>query len=319
MALGTVPRFSIVVPCHASRAWLRPCLDSVLGQSFTDFEVIGVDDADPDGSRPDPGRVRRRGSAGPGPAPGRERRPRAGPERRPEGVPRRVRAVPGRGRRLFAGLAGGDLGPDRRHHDPPVSRTSCCSTTSGSSGTAGWSATSGTTRSPGRAPGVFTAAERPVFLTFLEVVWNKAYRRDFLTLHGFVFTRRVLRGRALDLLDDADRGADRHAGPGRRALPAAPDRRQHPRHPRPAGSSTSSTSTTGCTRSSPSDPELAGWRRFAFDRSLDHILAVLAKPERIDPDDRAEFFHAAARLRQALEARGVRRRPDRAAGSGAGC
>src|SRR5438445_12869893 len=44
------PKFSIVVPCHASRAWLRPCLDSVLGQSFTDFEVIGVDDADPDGS-----------------------------------------------------------------------------------------------------------------------------------------------------------------------------------------------------------------------------------------------------------------------------
>ena len=44
------PKFSIVVPCHASRAWLRPCLDSVLGQSFGDFEVIGVDDADLDGS-----------------------------------------------------------------------------------------------------------------------------------------------------------------------------------------------------------------------------------------------------------------------------
>src|SRR3954452_24536762 len=50
MALGTVPSFSIVIPCHASGAWLRPCLDSVLGQSFTDFEVIGGDDADADGS-----------------------------------------------------------------------------------------------------------------------------------------------------------------------------------------------------------------------------------------------------------------------------
>ena len=50
MALGIVPKFSIVVPRHASRAWLRPCLDSVLGQSFTDFEIIGVDDADRDGS-----------------------------------------------------------------------------------------------------------------------------------------------------------------------------------------------------------------------------------------------------------------------------
>src|SRR3954470_12426538 len=50
MALGTVPSFSIVIPCHASRAWLRPCLDSILGQSFSDFEVIAVNDASPNDS-----------------------------------------------------------------------------------------------------------------------------------------------------------------------------------------------------------------------------------------------------------------------------
>src|SRR5215212_8935834 len=45
-----VPRFSIVVPCYNVRAWLRPCLDSILGQSFGDLEIIGVDDASPDDS-----------------------------------------------------------------------------------------------------------------------------------------------------------------------------------------------------------------------------------------------------------------------------
>ena len=46
----SAPRFSIVVPCHDVRPWLRPCLDSVLGQSFTDFEVIAVDGASSDGT-----------------------------------------------------------------------------------------------------------------------------------------------------------------------------------------------------------------------------------------------------------------------------
>src|ERR1044071_6150339 len=46
----SAPRFSIVVPCHNVRPWLRPCLDSVLGQSFTDFEVIAVDGASSDGT-----------------------------------------------------------------------------------------------------------------------------------------------------------------------------------------------------------------------------------------------------------------------------
>ena len=42
------------------------------------------------------------------------------------------------------------------------------------------------------------------------------------------------------------------------------------------------------------DPALANWRRFVFDRSLDHILTVLSRPDRLHPDDRAEFFRTAA-------------------------
>ncbi|MGW2568189.1 bifunctional glycosyltransferase/CDP-glycerol:glycerophosphate glycerophosphotransferase [Streptomyces sp. NPDC001537] len=40
---------SLVLPVYAVEEYLRPCLDSMLGQSFTSFEVIAVDDASPDG------------------------------------------------------------------------------------------------------------------------------------------------------------------------------------------------------------------------------------------------------------------------------
>ncbi|MGW1022620.1 bifunctional glycosyltransferase/CDP-glycerol:glycerophosphate glycerophosphotransferase [Streptomyces sp. NPDC002577] len=48
-AHGT-PRFSIVIPVYKVQGYLRECLDSVLTQSFTDFEVIAVDDCSPDTS-----------------------------------------------------------------------------------------------------------------------------------------------------------------------------------------------------------------------------------------------------------------------------
>jgi CDP-glycerol glycerophosphotransferase (TagB/SpsB family)/glycosyltransferase involved in cell wall biosynthesis len=44
-----VPRFSIIVPVFRVQGYLRECLDSVLGQSYPDFEVIAVDDRSPDG------------------------------------------------------------------------------------------------------------------------------------------------------------------------------------------------------------------------------------------------------------------------------
>ncbi|WP_333771150.1 bifunctional glycosyltransferase/CDP-glycerol:glycerophosphate glycerophosphotransferase [Streptomyces sp. IBSBF 2435] len=43
-----MPRFSVVVPAHRAQGFLRPCLESVLDQSFGDVEVIAVDDASPD-------------------------------------------------------------------------------------------------------------------------------------------------------------------------------------------------------------------------------------------------------------------------------
>lgn len=43
-------RFSVIIPVHDSAATLAAALDSVLGQSFTDFELIIVDDASTDAS-----------------------------------------------------------------------------------------------------------------------------------------------------------------------------------------------------------------------------------------------------------------------------
>ena len=288
MALGIVPKFSIVVPCHASRAWLRPCLDSVLGQSFADFEIIGVDDADRDGS----GRILDEYAA-------------ADPRVRVLHLDENVGLglarnaglkecrgdyvlfldaddlyLPGSLEAIAARIDATDR-PDillfdyeRIFWDGRVVRNQRHDAFAG------------------HGAGVFTAAERPIFLTFLEVVWNKACRRDFLTRHGFAFTAgfyedapwtysTMLTAERIGTLDRVvvhyrqhRTGGNIHATGGRRQWDIFDQYdRVH--------------------AFIQSDPDLVGWRRFAFDRSLDHILAVLAKPERIDPDDRAEFFHAA--------------------------
>ncbi len=44
----TTPRVSVVIPCHNSMQWLPQTLDAVLGQGFSDFEVLLVDDGGDD-------------------------------------------------------------------------------------------------------------------------------------------------------------------------------------------------------------------------------------------------------------------------------
>jgi len=43
-----MPLLTVVVPVHRVEGFLRECLDSILNQSFTDLELIAVDDASPD-------------------------------------------------------------------------------------------------------------------------------------------------------------------------------------------------------------------------------------------------------------------------------
>ena len=44
------PRISVIVPVYKVEAYLPQCVDSLLGQSYADFELILVDDGSPDGS-----------------------------------------------------------------------------------------------------------------------------------------------------------------------------------------------------------------------------------------------------------------------------
>lgn len=283
-----VPTFSIVVPCHNSRAWLRPCLDSVLSQSFSDFEIIAVDDAGTDGS----GRILDEYAA-------------ADP---------RVRALHldeniGLGLTRNAGMkeCRGDyvlfLDADDVYLPGSLEAIAARIDATGRPDIMMfdyerifWDGKVVRNQRHDafarEGAGVFTAAERPVFLTFLEVVWNKACRRDFLTRHGFAFTAgyyedapwtysTMLTAERIATLDRVVVHYRQHRTGGN--IHATRTRKQFDifdQYDRVHAFITS-------------DPELAGWRRFAFDRSLDHILAVLAKPERLDPDDRAEFFHAA--------------------------
>ena len=43
-----MPQFSIIVPVYKVEAYLPACVDSILNQSFSDFELILVDDGSPD-------------------------------------------------------------------------------------------------------------------------------------------------------------------------------------------------------------------------------------------------------------------------------
>lgn len=48
--MRTMPRISVIVPVYNAEKWLRRCIDSILAQTFTDFEVLLVDDGSTDGS-----------------------------------------------------------------------------------------------------------------------------------------------------------------------------------------------------------------------------------------------------------------------------
>lgn len=44
-----MPTISVIVPVYRVEKYIHRCVDSILGQSFTDFELILVDDGSPDG------------------------------------------------------------------------------------------------------------------------------------------------------------------------------------------------------------------------------------------------------------------------------
>ena len=48
---NSIPAVSVVIPMYNAEKYIGDCLDSILTQTFTDYEVIVVDDASTDKSR----------------------------------------------------------------------------------------------------------------------------------------------------------------------------------------------------------------------------------------------------------------------------
>ena len=45
-----MPKISVVVPVYGGEKYLGACIDSILGQTFKDFELLLLDDGSPDRS-----------------------------------------------------------------------------------------------------------------------------------------------------------------------------------------------------------------------------------------------------------------------------
>ncbi len=172
---------SIVLPVYKVQAYLRQCLDSLLSQSFTDFEIVAVDDRSPDNS----GAILAEYA---------ERDPRVRVVTAPENLGL------GRARNLGLEHATGEyvwfvdsddwlsdgslaavaerlrsteadvliVGWDRVHWDAKIELGSA-------------------RKALAAAPRVFSVEEWPRVLSILHVAWNKIVRRDFLLRLGFVF------------------------------------------------------------------------------------------------------------------------------------
>ena len=46
--MNNLPEISVIVPVYKVEEYLPQCIDSILAQTFTDFELLLVDDGSPD-------------------------------------------------------------------------------------------------------------------------------------------------------------------------------------------------------------------------------------------------------------------------------
>ncbi|MER5490651.1 CDP-glycerol glycerophosphotransferase family protein [Streptomyces sp. NPDC002490] len=284
------PRFSVIVPVFKVQGYLRECLDSLLAQDFTDFEVIAVDDCSPDRSAdvlaefaardPRVVVVRHDTNGGIGRA-------------RNTGVAR------ARGDYLFF-LDSDDTitaGTLRAVHDrlaltedPDVliadhTRTYWWGETKASA-TGELLARTGTE--------VFRPAERPEFLSMFAVVWNRVYRRDFFLAHDFAFTdglyedalvvyTTMLTAERAVCLDHVcveyrqRRGGNSMQTPGREHFTIF---EQYQR----------------LFDFLDTRPDLDGLRPLLFERMVSHFLHTFARESRVRAQDRSEFFYRATVL-----------------------
>jgi CDP-glycerol glycerophosphotransferase (TagB/SpsB family)/glycosyltransferase involved in cell wall biosynthesis len=282
-----LPRFSVIVPAYKVQAYLHECLESVLGQSYPDLELIAVNDCSPDAC----GAIIDEFAA---------RDARVRPVHLTENV--------GLGRARNAGLehATGDylifldsddsLTPDalraiadrlKETAEPDVLVYDYARTYW--SGEAVRNQFAAQLSQQGPAP--FRLDDRPGLLRVLMVVWNKAYRREFVEREGFTFppgyyedtpwTYPVLM--SAETIATLDRVCVHYR------------QRRH-------GSILGTSSRKHFDIFGQYDrvfahidahPELARWRPVLFRRMVDHFSTVFVKRGRLPRGARAAFLRAA--------------------------
>ncbi|MFF0739011.1 CDP-glycerol glycerophosphotransferase family protein [Streptomyces sp. NPDC004111] len=291
-----MPRFSIVVPAFRVQGYLRDCLDSVLSQVFTDFEVIAVNDCSPDACGPILDEYAL-----------------LDPRVRPVHMPLNVGL--GRARNAGMAVAQGDyllfldsddtLGTGalaaiderlRTTEDPEIlifdyERTYWW-------GAAHRNVLAELLEETG--PEVFELRDRPELLDLLQVVWNKAYRRDFVETHGFQFPIGYYEDAPWTYCSLATAGSiavlDRVCLQYRQRRQGGNILRTTSRRHFEVFDQYRRIFTYFDER-----PELDEWRPYLFRKMVDHYLTVLAKRDRLPEGTRREFFgRAAADYRERL-------------------
>ncbi|MFI8101757.1 CDP-glycerol glycerophosphotransferase family protein [Streptomyces sp. NPDC086023] len=288
-----MPRFSVIVPAYKVQAYLQESLDSVLTQSYTDLELIAVDDCSPDAcgsiidgyAARDPRvtAVHLPHNTGPGPA-------------RNAGVARATgdylifldgddTLAPG-GLQAIADRLKATGSPDVLVYD--YARTY-------------WSGETVRNQLADRlseeGPASFRIADRPALLGLLAVAWNKAYRREFTERSGLAFPPGYYQDIPWSYPALLTAGSI-----------AVLDRVCVHYRQRRTGSLLTTTSRRHLDLSGQYDrlfaflgehPELDRWRPLLYRRMADHHSRLLALPGRLPRGARAEFFREArARLRR---------------------
>ncbi|MGW5306570.1 bifunctional glycosyltransferase/CDP-glycerol:glycerophosphate glycerophosphotransferase [Streptomyces griseoluteus] len=294
-----MPRFSVIVPCFKVQGFLRECLDSVLGQSFRDLEVIAVDDRSPDGC----GAILDEYAG---------RDPRVKVLHLPENV--------GLGRARNAGMphATGDyllfLDSDDTLTAGALAAVAGRLAETGDpdvlvfdyARTYWWGGTRRNVLAHVLAAedGTFTAAERPEILDLLMVVWNKVYRRDFVAAGGFefppgyyedtpwTFPVMLSAGRVATLDQICLHYRQRRQG----NILSTTSRKHFDVHDQ----------YERVFAFVESRPELWRWRPYLHRKMGEHCLDILAKPDRLPPGDRAEFFRRTAQMFRTHRPEGAR-------------
>ncbi|MER6713870.1 bifunctional glycosyltransferase family 2 protein/CDP-glycerol:glycerophosphate glycerophosphotransferase [Streptomyces sp. NPDC000877] len=279
-----MPRFSIIVPVYKVQGFLRECLDSVLGQSYGDFEVIAVDDRSPDGS----GAILDEYAA-------RDARVRV--LHLPENV--------GLGRARNAGLAeaAGDyvLFLDSDDHYTPglLAAVAARLETTGDPdilvfdhvrthwwGRGGRSEAADLLAAAGLE--TFSVRESPQYLNLFLVAWNKAYRRAFFQGHGLQYAPGLYEDapvtyRSMVLAERIaclDRIGVEYRQRRQGAITKTPGRRHFEIFPQ----------YEGLFAFLEQRPDLDWARPLLLERALDHMLFVLAREDRVRPADRGDFY-----------------------------